>query len=667
MTRHCTTHADLLAPVRRLMMLLLALLALMTGCGGGNGCNPLLPDTCTTQDQGSIDFTQLPPQPMVVALGSNFSASLRAVLHRPQDADSRSSNWSARLVDGDGAAVGTVSPASVSELTLRNGVDFTFSIALPTDAGQSPVGPIYLKLEEQRGPQSLSALQTLELQIVAALTGAGFSLDVSAGQMLESARGTTIARRVDIVRQTGFRESVTLSLEAPPGIHASFSPNPSDDNSATLSLTVDAGVPVDTYTITLKGHASRGEAATTRNFSVRAGGGTTAQWVSLGDPGASAGRETRLIGLAAGMSAAPVIAYRSANTAGRTVLSLRTYTGTSWTDLLLGADSAGPPATMLIDDERVAVTGSGRVLLARIENETLGKQLRVYLWSAGNGWQSLGSSVNVRPGRGSFINSLDLQLDSAGQPVLAFGESAAGSSGGTYSAYVRRWNGSDWQTLPDTGSSDGAVSAPGENVNQTVLTLGSDDQPHVVYGVYAGARALWYRHHDGAAGWSAPLRVNPAGADGVFPALALDAAGQAVAAWVHTQPGSNRLRLSRIDSVAGSVTPVVDTSLGRDYLNAAADGTGFSAALRRDASGRLILAWSEASSSSSSSLAHVYARRQDGAAWPLLGTRVDADSQGSAINPQISFDATGEPLLGWTQSTDASDATRLVGVSHWAP
>lgn len=665
MTRLYKTHRGRLAPVRWLMLLVLAVV--MAACGGGHGCNPLLPDTCATQGQGSIDFTRLPPQPMVVALGTNFSAGLHAVLHRPQDTDSSRPTWSASLVDGGGASVGTVSPASVSELTLRNGVDFTFSIDLPTDPGRAPLGPIYLKIEEQRGPQSLSALQTLELQIIDALTGAGFTLDVSAGQVLEAAPGTTIARRVDIVRQTGFRDGVTLSLEAPPGIHASFSPNPSVDTSATLSLTVDAGVPADTYAITLKGQASRGEAATTRNFSVRAGGGPTAQWVTLGDPGARAGRETRLIGLAAGVAAAPVIAYRSPNTAGRAVLSLRTYTGTSWTDLLPGADNAGPPAAMLIDDERVAVTGSGRVLLARIENEALGKQLRVYLWSAGNGWQSLGSSVNVRPGSGSFINSLDLQLDSAGQPVLSFGESVAGSSGGTYSAYVRRWNGSDWQTLPATGSTDFAVSAPGENVNQTVLTLGADDQPHVVYGVYAGARALWYRHHDGAAGWSAPLRVNPAAADGVFPALALDAAGQAVVAWVHTQPGSNRLRLSRIDSVAGSVTPVVDTSLGRDYLNAAADGTGFSAALRRDASGRLVLAWSEASSSSLSSLAHVYARRQDGAAWPLLGNRVDAGSQGSAINPQISFDAAGEPLLGWTQSTDASDATRLVDVSHWAP
>src|SRR5688572_22999723 len=69
-------------------------------------------------------------------------------------------------------------------------------------------------------------------------------------------QGGNTAVQVLVTRSGGFGGSVALSLEGPPaGVTGTFSPNPATGNSSTLAITVAAGTPPATHSLTVKGTA----------------------------------------------------------------------------------------------------------------------------------------------------------------------------------------------------------------------------------------------------------------------------------------------------------------------------------------------------------------------------------------------------------------------------
>src|SRR6185369_4991739 len=81
-----------------------------------------------------------------------------------------------------------------------------------------------------------------------------FSLSVSPSSVSVSSTGGTATYTVAITRNGGFADPVDLSVSGlPAGATGSFSSNPATGNSSTLTVTVAASTPANSYPLTVTG------------------------------------------------------------------------------------------------------------------------------------------------------------------------------------------------------------------------------------------------------------------------------------------------------------------------------------------------------------------------------------------------------------------------------
>ena len=295
-------------------------------------------------------------------------------------------------------------------------------------------------------------------------------------------------------------------------------------------------------------------------------------------------------------------------------------------DLQLAADQRGHLTLAVLTDSGRADSGRG-VFTART--------VRAWQWSTGS-WSPMGGILNYDQPRPAA--NLNLALDGSGTPILAWNE----NYGDNDVVVFRAWQGgawTDWKTRYLGISSPQAAKmrslaawqgSPvlmwGENVREgvgTVLTLRR----------WQGEQ--WER--------GAPLNKTPGAVR--QPALALNARGEATAAWITGPIEAGQLVVQQ--QIRGRWTP-----LGLPFSRRL--GTYLAAprlALNRDS--RPTMAWLEDRGGRDT----LFTSRWTGSRWEALGGGL---STGFASSPSLTLDHAGQPVIAWIEER------RGVGVVYLA-
>ncbi len=132
-----------------------------------------------------------------------------------------------------------------------------------------------------------------------------------------------------------------------------------------------------------------------------------------------------------------VVWHEVQSTTGSTSMHTRRWNGSAW-DVL-----GDVPLRQQGSADLIVSKGNrqGQIALAFVEQYQGNDQVLVGRWN-GTTWGMLGGGLKVNSSR--FVSGIQLAIDAAGNPVVAWSES---TSGGDIAAYMRRWNGSSWDAI----------------------------------------------------------------------------------------------------------------------------------------------------------------------------------------------------------------------------
>lgn len=301
------------------------------------------------------------------------------------------------------------------------------------------------------------------------------------------------------------------------------------------------------------------------------------------------------------------------------------WTGSSWEQMGMGLNVL-PGGTLAGLTLQLKVTGEP--VVAWTESSSSSRDVYVARWTGSN-WAAVGGALSAVAGD-TPADFLQLQLDSAGNPVVAFAE----SDGQARNVYVRRWNGSAWEAV------GGALSAkPGTtHVDHVSLRVDPAGNPIVAWlelgeGVYSTAYISRWTNGQ----WTmlgSVLGPNPGSNFIDALSLEVDAAGSPIIVIFQNSGTSSSPRLSVLKWVGEEWT-----AFGEALTDFALEPV-----IRIDAAGRPAVAWV------GGSMGDVYVKRWTGMAWESLGGALGELQGSSTIGaPSLQLNADGYPVVAWSE------------------
>ncbi|MFP2909750.1 Ig-like domain-containing protein [Pyxidicoccus sp. 3LFB2] len=266
------------------------------------------------------------------------------------------------------------------------------------------------------------------------------------------------------------------------------------------------------------------------SLQVRRWSGTA--WVAVGGSVGPLPQQTGmdLIVFQVGRQGQPVLAFRESNQ-GATVVSVWRWNGGSW-GLLGGKLKVN--SSRLISSLRMNVDAAGNPVVAWSETDDGNLAAYMRRWNGG-AWEAIPMPTQTHPGT--------LSIDDSGAPIL----DVPVSNGTASSTQLRRWNGSSWVALGNPisaypGATDSRVTALTSDAQGRLTALISEPE------VAGGPSVLYLRRwNDGA--WESvgsPLRKTPGSTPVGATLLAVDPTGQPVVARAEqsdSEPGQRRLHV----------------------------------------------------------------------------------------------------------------------------
>ncbi len=293
----------------------------------------------------------------------------------------------------------------------------------------------------------------------------------------------------------------------------------------------------------------------------------------------------------------------------------------------------------------------------------------VYLrrWN-GTAWEELGGSAsnhgvsnNTDSFGWSFFPSVD--IESNGNPVVAWNDWRSSEGTVVDSIYLRRWNGSSWVELGGSASSSG-ISGTSTTSQRPSLALNGNDHPVVAWKEDLSPDEIYLRRWNGAS-WEelgssgSGTGLSTTSGSSSRPALALDAGGNPVVAWRDHNSSGYQVYLKKWDGTAWQ------------ELGGSASGSGISGSttnsetpvLALDGSGNPMVAWKE----TVSGFSRIYLKNWNGSSWVELagsatGDGVPSSSWGNPTDPSICVDSSGNPMVAWE---DNISGNREILVLRW--
>ena len=261
-------------------------------------------------------------------------------------------------------------------------------------------------------------------------------------------------------------------------------------------------------------------------------------------------------------------------------------------------------------------------------------------------WLQLGDAIDTGKNR-SIYRSI-IETDSSDNVVAAWAEGTGDLS--NYDVYVKRWDGVSWMTL---GGALDANGTSGALVND--VSLDKNGNPYVLWQELVSPSGLYVWHWNGTAWETLGDKINATSVNNG--SLSVDSAGHPVVTW------------SERHTVGDSFRVYVKTWTGTDWLsvgsgaalNTNLNNIAISPQITFDASGFMVIAWSEREPGSNPY--SVYVKRWNGAVWQQLGGALNFSASKSSYLGGITVDTNNNPIVSFTEIINNDNRTAYV--KHW--
>jgi hypothetical protein len=344
----------------------------------------------------------------------------------------------------------------------------------------------------------------------------------------------------------------------------------------------------------------------------------------------------------------------------RSVIKASVHTSQGWSlPDVVSTDpvgSAGAP--------KIAVAADGKAMVVWTQSQGLNTNSRVWAnrYLPGLGWQGaqlMGNSTGA--GAAQFPT---LALSSNEQAIAVWEQTQSLAGGNTrVDLYTNRFDGKQWGT---------AELLEADNQGRAV-------RPDLVIDAQGNAHAAWLQATDNTVtgvfqiksrrfspteGWGSVERVDALSGSTNEPSLSLDAQGNAMLVW--TQAEENAFPPTRRVLFASRSSAAPAWSAPTSLVSGTATFMG-SAQVRMNALGQAVAVWEQKDSAtpSGNSETSLYASRfTPGQGW-ANAEPIEANTVGTASNPQLAIDAQGNALALWRQFS-GSFTDPNVRIDIWA-
>lgn len=301
--------------------------------------------------------------------------------------------------------------------------------------------------------------------------------------------------------------------------------------------------------------------------------------------------------------------------------------GTGWgTAVLIESGSK------IADIPQVAMDSSGNAIAVWKQADPVYSSNSVYAnrYAPGTGWE--GAAL------------LEASNSPADKPRIAF--DAAGNA----IAVWEQWEGALWNIFSNRYDSDtgweGAILIENENVamaySPVVAFDSSGDAMAVWYQQDGVAFSIWANLYVSGTGWEGVMLVKDGLVNYVYPQVAMDSGGNAIAVWSHWDGTRDDLWASRY--VAG-------TGWGTAENIETGAGNALSPALAMDSNGNAVAVWHQSEGGMYSIMANHYVA---GTGWGTAGPI--EDGSGPALNPHVAMNTSGKAIAVWSQYDSNMDS-----------
>jgi hypothetical protein len=333
--------------------------------------------------------------------------------------------------------------------------------------------------------------------------------------------------------------------------------------------------------------------------------------------------------------------------------------GAGATNGQLAEIEVNPEGSPVVAFQGLDEMGTSQIYVRRLTSDFVPAALPNEWDHANHGWASYGQSSQGTGISQTFTPSTDaaLALDSAGNPMVAWLEETGDAVRGPSHIYFKRWTGSRWEELGDSGHFDG-LSKMKYGVEQPALAVDKQGNPIVAWIAYneLGTTADVYvkRWDPATSQWIALGHSMNAGGISrtglVWGPLdvAVDSANRISVAW--TSGAAGDVYLQRWSGAAWQ-------NLGTSGYGAGVSGTGASVQARfpKIAIGpndRIYMTWQQATGVTW----NIYMKYWTGSAWSSLGGSATlggvSDSYAISITPDIAVTPSGMPVIVWDEGPE---------------
>lgn len=336
--------------------------------------------------------------------------------------------------------------------------------------------------------------------------------------------------------------------------------------------------------------------------------------------------------------------------AGNTLVSSSAWSFTVPAWLPMGSAISAVSGNTPAENVAMKVGTDGNPVIAWSESDGTAKNIYVRRWN-GTSWDSLGTALSAVNGTGTDADRPTLAMDADNRPILVWDELLT-SSGSSSNIFGRKWNGTSWDNLPafSLGTDEYRYNpsiALDTSGNLLVSSfLNSGGAQSVKIHRLAPASTTWEVVYS-TSGYMSPFNAQ----------LATDASGNWFAALNFLD--ENRSATSRSHAVLKKSTLTSWTQMGAPVISPAQGNAGTQrAALTTDGNNQPIIAWQESDSTTSS----IYAATWNGSSWQMIGNMVNTATLTNNTQPSMVVGNDGRPMIAWSGYTSPETSIR---VSRW--
>ncbi len=280
---------------------------------------------------------------------------------------------------------------------------------------------------------------------------------------------------------------------------------------------------------------------------------------------------------------------------------------------------------------QVAMDGSGNAIAVWYQSDGTRTNIWANRYTPSGGW---GTAAVIETDNAGDAQSPQVAMDGSGNAVALWHQYA----GSRFHVWANRYTPSGgWGTaaLVETDNTGSALSPQ--------VAMRADGSAVAVWYQYAGTRTdIWANRFTPSGGWgTATLIETDSAGSALYPQVAMDGSGNAVAVWQQSEGVRSDVWANRYTPAGGWGTPtLVDTDYERhaQYPQVASDPAGNAVAVWHQSDG---VRW------------NVWARHFKPPGWGTAAL-IETDNSGPAMSPQIATDGSGNAVAVWSQS----DGTR---------